>query len=97
VRHAVLPGEDDRRPDPDRRGSPGIRKSPHGGQCHLDNDIGQRAKKTDYQKKVVSFSLPEKGKHSRHTKQNDAFICEKNVYNKIVRLLCRGSLLPTGI
>jgi hypothetical protein len=66
-------------------------------QCHLDNDIGQRAKKTDYQKKVVSFSLPEKGKHSRHTKQTDAFICEKNVYNKIVRLLCRGSLLPTGI
>lgn len=53
-------------------------------QCHLDNDIGQRAKKTDYQKKVVSFSLPEKGKHSRHTKQTDAFICEKNVYNKIV-------------
>jgi hypothetical protein len=28
VRHAVLPGEDDRRPDPDRRGNPGIKNAP---------------------------------------------------------------------
>ena len=66
-------------------------------QYHLDNDIGKKAKRTDCQEKVVSSLYSERHQQNRHTKQTDAFICDEYVYNTVVRLLCRGSLLPTGI
>lgn len=43
------------------------------------------------------FSFQQKGKKAfLQQKQADASICGKNVYNT-VRLLCRGSLLRTGV
>ena len=35
--------------------APPTQKAPPRGQCHLDNDIGQKAKGTDYHRMVVSL------------------------------------------
>ena len=73
------------------------KKGPLKSQCHLDKDINKGAKKTDRQRKVVSFLLSREISTNRYAKQTDGSICFRKVYNTIVRLLCRGSLLPTGI
>ena len=46
---------------------------------------------------VASFSLYRETVILEHMKQAGDYICRNNVYNNNVKLLCRGSLLPTGV
>ena len=64
------------------------KESRHHGQCHLDKDINKGAKKTDRQRKVVSFLLSREISTNRYANQTDGSICFRKVYNTIVRL-CR--------
>ena len=63
-----------------------IKKSCRNDQCHLDKDINKGAKKTDRQRKVVSFLLSREISTNRYAKQTDGSICFRKVYNTIVRL-----------
>ena len=56
---------------------------------------GQRGLIT--RKAVVSLSYMGEDWNKGTQKQADAFICDKYVYNTVVKLLCRGSLLQPGV